>query len=76
MNVKIIATRSCTHRPNLERELQDLDVKYDVVYVEENQDVVSKYAIRHSPSLVIDDEVVCRGQPSETELKALFLTHG
>lgn len=74
MNVKIIATRSCTHRPNLERELQDLGVKYDIVYVEENQDVITKYAIRHSPNLVIDDEVVCRGQPSEMELKELFST--
>lgn len=76
MNVKIIATHSCSHRPSLERELQDLGVEYNVVYVEENQDVISRYAIRHSPNLVIDDEVVCRGLPSETELKGLFSTRG
>ena len=74
MIVKIIATRNCSHRPNLERELQDLGVQYDVVYVEDNRDVISKYSIRHSPNLVIDDEVVCRGQPSEMELKELFST--
>ena len=75
MNVKIIATHNCSHRPNLERELQDLGVSYDVVYVEDNQDVITKYSIRHSPNLVIDEEVVYRGQPSEMELKELFSAH-
>jgi glutaredoxin len=72
MNVMIIATKSCSHRPTIEHELQDLGVEYDVVYVEEDPEIVAKYAIRHSPNIVIDDEVVCRGVPSEQELKILF----
>lgn len=72
MNVKIIATRSCNHRPNIEKELTDLGVPYEVVYVEDHPDVVTQYAIRHSPNIVVDDEVLCRGQPSEGELKMLL----
>jgi len=72
MNVLIIATKSCSHRPTMEKELQELGVEYDVVYAEEDPQVIEKYAIRHSPNLVIDDEVVCRGLPSEGELKILF----
>jgi glutaredoxin len=72
MNVIIIATKSCSHRPTMEHELKDLGVEYNVIYVEENPKIVTKYAIRHSPNLVIDDEVVCRGLPSEGELKVLL----
>lgn len=72
MNVKIIATKSCSHRPNLEHELQQLGVGYELVFVEDAPDIVAKYNIRHSPNLVVDDEVVFRNQPTEQELKALF----
>lgn len=72
MNVKIIATKSCSHRPNLEHELQQLGVGYELVFVEDAPDIVAKYNIRHSPNLVVDNEVVFRNQPTEQELKALF----
>ena len=72
MNIKIIATRNCSHRSNLEKELKDLAVAYEVIYVEDHPETVSRYHIRHSPNLVVDDEVVCRGQPGEDELKRLL----
>lgn len=72
MNVKIIATRLCNHRPNIEKELADLGVEYEVVYAEDNPDEVARYGIRHSPNIIVDDRVVCRGQPSEGELKLLL----
>ncbi|MCW8956375.1 MAG: thioredoxin family protein [Gammaproteobacteria bacterium] len=72
MNIKIVATRSCSHRPNIEKELNDLGVAYEVLYVEENSDIVAKYAIRHSPNIIVNNKLMCRGQPSEGELKALL----
>lgn len=72
MNVKIIATRDCSHRPNLEHELNQLGIDYELVFVEDAPDVVAKYKIRHSPNLVVDDEVLFRCQPTEQELKAIF----
>ncbi|MCW9023102.1 MAG: thioredoxin family protein [Gammaproteobacteria bacterium] len=72
MNVKIIATRSCNHRPNIEKELKELGVDYKVLFVEEHPNVVAKYSIRHSPKVMIDEEIVCRGQPCEDELKTLL----
>jgi len=75
MDVKIIATKECAHRPNLEHELQQLGVEYELIFVEDAPDVVKQFNIRHSPNLVLDDEVVFRSQPSEEELKtALGLT--
>ncbi len=72
MKVTIIATRSCSHRPNLEHELRDLGVIYELLFVEDHPEVVTRYGIRHSPNLVVDGEVIFRGQPTESELKRCF----
>lgn len=72
MNVKIIATRNCSHRSSMENELNDLGVAYEVLFAEDHPETVSRYHIRHSPNLMVDNEVVCRGQPDEVELKRLL----
>ncbi|HED18991.1 MAG TPA: thioredoxin family protein [Gammaproteobacteria bacterium] len=70
MNVTIIATRGCSHCPNLARELDDLGITYDVQYVEDSPEIVEKYTIRHSPNLLVDGELVCRSQPTEADLRS------
>lgn len=70
MNVMIIATKDCTHCTNLIKELDDLGVKYRLIYAEDEPELVQKYAIRHSPNLIVDDEVKFRRQPTEHELRA------
>ncbi len=72
MDVLIIATKNCTHRLNLEKELECLHIPYRVCFVEERPDLVEKFSIRHSPNLIVDDEIVFRDQPTETQLHAYF----
>lgn len=72
MNVKIMATHSCSHRPNLERELEELGIPYELLFVEEHPEAVARYDVRHSPTLIVNDQVVLQGQPAEHELQALF----
>lgn len=72
MNVTIVATRSCSHRPNLERELSDLDVEYELLYIEDAPELARKLGIRNSPNIVVNGRVVCRGQPSEGQLKTIL----
>lgn len=69
MNVMIIATKDCSHCANLARELDDLGVEYRLVFAEAEPELVKKYAIRHSPNLIVDDEVKFRRQPTEHELR-------
>ena len=76
MNVKIIASHGCKHRQLIEREFQDLGIAYEVLYVEEHPEVVARHDIRHSPNIMVDEEVVFRRQPSEGELRAFFDNHG
>ena len=74
MDVMIIATKACTHRKNLEKELECLHIPYRMYFVEDRADLVQKFSIRHSPNLIVDDEVVFRKQPTEAELHAYFDT--
>ena len=74
MDVMIIATRACTHRKNLEKELEQLQIPYRVCFAEDCADLVQKFGIHHSPNLVVDDQVVFRKQPTEEELHAYFDT--
>ncbi len=72
MDVMIIATKACTHRKNLEKELGLLRIPHRVCFVEDCADLVQKFNIRHSPNLIVDDEVVFRKQPTKEELHAYF----
>ena len=72
MDVIIIATKTCMHRKDLEKELESLGISYSVCFVEDCTDLVQKFGIRHSPNLIVDDEVVFRKQPTEVELHAYF----
>lgn len=72
MEVSIIATRGCNHRASLERQLQNLGVDYDLLFVEENPELVEELDIHHSPNLLVNGEVVCRNLPTAGELIQLL----
>lgn len=72
MDVMIIATKGCTHRKDLESELEDLRIPYRTYFVEDRADLIPKFDIRQSPNLIVDDEVVFRKQPTEAELHVYF----
>ncbi len=80
MNVIIVATRMCHHRHVLERQLRALGVPYQVRFAEEHPHLVEKYALRGSPNLLVDNQLVFRAMhrrlPSEAQLKAFLQLQG
>lgn len=72
MNVQIIATKGCSHCKNLSKSLADLGIEHTVLLAEEEIELCQKLAIRHSPNLVVDGEVIFRRQPTEAELRKCF----
>jgi glutaredoxin len=77
MNVTIIATKTCSHRPILERELQELEVPYIVRFVEDHPEIAQKHDLHQSPNLLVDDQMVFRRRgdrplPSPSELKQIL----
>lgn len=72
MNIKLIVTKTCSHCKDLKKEFEDLGLDYELCYVEDNPDLVRTYNIRHSPNIMVDNEIVCRGLVSEGELRNLL----
>jgi hypothetical protein len=72
MRVQILVTKTDFNLPNLEKELQDLGVDYQVDYVEENPEIVSALNIRHSPNILVNGQLAFQRQPSESELREYF----
>jgi len=72
MEILLLATKSCSHCKNFSRELKDIGIHHEVLYCEDEPELVKKYEIRHSPNLIVNNEVVFREQPTEGELKKYF----
>ncbi|MFV2059996.1 MAG: thioredoxin family protein [Gammaproteobacteria bacterium] len=72
MNVLILATRNCSHCKNFHKTLDELGIEHEVHFVEDKPDLMEKYNIRHSPNMVVDEEVIFRKLPTEQELKQFF----
>ena len=58
MNVLIAVTKPCHHCQILERELNAMDVDYEIKYLEDNPNIVEKFNLRSSPNVIVDDLLV------------------
>ncbi|OUR71562.1 hypothetical protein A9Q78_09190 [Methylophaga sp. 41_12_T18] len=75
MKVKLLVTKTDFNLPNLEQELKDLDINYQVDFVEEQPELVSILKIRHSPNIIVDGKLAFQHVPTEGELKSYFKIH-
>ncbi|RMD93191.1 MAG: hypothetical protein D6814_15965 [Calditrichaeota bacterium] len=77
MDVIIIATKTCNHRPKLERQLQALGINYLIQFVDDRPDLIQKYDLHHSPNLLVDGKIMFQAMPgkslpSPAELKKIL----
>ncbi|ANG63094.1 hypothetical protein A8C75_11840 [Marinobacterium aestuarii] len=72
MRVQLLVTKTDFTVANIEREFRDLGIGYQVNYLEDHPELVSRHNLRHSPNILIDGELAFQHQPTETELKAYF----
>jgi predicted thioredoxin/glutaredoxin len=72
MKIELAVTRTCHHCPILEAELKNMGIPYPVRYVEDDPDLQARYRIKGSPNILVDDELVFRGMPELSELRAYF----
>lgn len=71
MNIKIAATKTCTHRPKLEEQLQDAGLQYELWYFEDHPELIETYKLKTSPLLILNDEVVSVGMPEHSIITEL-----
>ncbi len=74
MKVEILTTPSCSNCSVVEKMLDDLGVKYDIIDVTEKPEYLKKYPIYTAPGIVIDDKLEFVGVPKKEKLKAKITT--
>lgn len=68
----LLTTHTC-HCSNIEQALRDLKIDYERRYVEENQELMERYKIRHCPVLIIDEaRVIAVDGLTEGQLRNLL----
>ncbi len=68
MKITIAATKTCSHRPKLEEQLQDAGLQYELLYFEDHPELIETYQLKTSPLLVVDDKVVSVGMPEQSQI--------
>ena len=63
MEILIAATKTCQHRPLLEKLLQNAWLPYKVNYFEDDPELIDKYPLEHSPLLIVDEKVASMRMP-------------
>jgi len=70
MKVEILTTPSCSNCSIVEKMLDDLGIKYEVIDVTKKPEYLQKYPIYTAPGIVIDDKLEFVGVPKKEKLKA------
>ncbi|PIY88097.1 MAG: glutaredoxin [Nitrosopumilales archaeon CG_4_10_14_0_8_um_filter_34_8] len=72
MNVLVLTTPGCSNCNVLEKMLDKLGIKYDLVDVTEKPEYLEKYLIFTAPGLVIDGKLEFTGVPKKEDLEKKF----
>jgi len=68
MKVQVLTTPGCSNCSVLEKMLEKLGVKYDLIDVTEKPGYLEKYPIFTAPGLVINEKLEFTGIPKYDEL--------
>jgi len=71
MDILIVATKTCQHRPMIEKELNRANLPYTVMYFEDYPELIEKYHSKHSPLLIVDEKVISRSVPETVQILEL-----
>lgn len=72
MKIQLVTTKS-RHCVGVEQELQALELPYTVLYAEEYPELVARFDIRHSPTLIIDEtQAIPVEEQSANQVEALL----
>ena len=68
MKIQVLTTPGCSNCNVLEKMLEELGVKYDLIDVTEKPEYLQKYPIFTAPGIVIDDKLEFTGIPKKGKL--------
>ncbi|MFB5609485.1 MAG: glutaredoxin family protein [Nitrosarchaeum sp.] len=68
MKIEILTTPACSNCNIVEKMLDEMGMKYQIIDVTENPEYLQKYQIFTAPGIVIDNKLEFIGVPSKKEL--------
>lgn len=68
VTVQILTTPLCTSCAAVERMLDKMGVKYELIDITKNPEILQKYPIMAAPGVVINGKLEFAGVPKEQEL--------
>jgi predicted thioredoxin/glutaredoxin len=74
--VILAVAKTCPHRQVLTKYFEDCGIPCNVEYIEENEEFRDEHNLAGSPSVLVNNEVVCRGVPGPKELTRIRLICG
>jgi predicted thioredoxin/glutaredoxin len=74
--VTLAVARTCPYRQVLTKYFEDCGIPYGVEYIEDNEEFRVRHSLAGSPSVLVNNEVVCRGMPSPEKLDRIRLICG
>ena len=69
MKVQILTTPNCSGCAKVEKMLDEMKIKYDLIDVTKNPKILEKYPILSAPGIVINGKLEFTGVPSREDLK-------
>ena len=72
MKAQILTTPGCSNCHVLEKMLEKLGIKYELIDVTEKPEYLKKYPIFTAPGLVIDEKLEFTGIPKIKDLEKKF----
>lgn len=67
--VQILTTPGCGSCARVEKMLDEMGVKYEVIDITKNPDILQKYQVMTAPGIVINEKLEFTGVPNKEELK-------
>lgn len=72
MIIEVLTTPDCSSCKTLEKMLDEMDMKYDLVDVTKQTEYLEKYPIFTAPGLVVDGKLAFTGIPKKDRLKEIL----
>lgn len=69
VKVQILTTPECSSCSRVEKMLDEMKVKYEVIDITKNPKILEKYQVMSAPGIVIDGKLEFTGVPGKDELK-------
>jgi glutaredoxin len=69
MKVQILTTPGCSSCVRVEKMLDEIKVKYEIIDITKNPDILQKYQVMSAPGIVINGKLEFTGVPSKNELE-------